>query len=128
LSPQSNASSNKTTKSTRSGSTAGQSGSSTSKSKKSSKDDEKFERPTSPKSRNASRSRMNDRSNSSLSQREVSAAVAMHLGGIAQRAESANSMRKASASASETPVPDRPESPKSRNCSRNRNDDAAGYP
>lgn len=120
-SPQSTSSSNRTAKSARSGSTAGRSSSTTGHSKKSSKDNKGFQRPVSPKSRNASRSRAHGRSNSSLGEREVAAAVTMHLEGISQRAESANSMRKASVSG--TPIPDRPGSPKSRNCSRNRNGD-----
>ncbi|KAK1504181.1 N-terminal amidase [Colletotrichum tamarilloi] len=75
-------------------------------------------RPSSPKSRNASRTRMLDRSESALAHREQ---VSQQLGSISQRAESVNRNRAQSEEKrTETPQPDRPSSPKSRNCSRSR--------
>ncbi|KAI3536655.1 N-terminal amidase [Colletotrichum abscissum] len=75
-------------------------------------------RPSSPKSRNASRTRMLDRSESAMAQREQ---ASQQLGPISQRAESVNRNRGASEeNGTSTPQPDRPSSPKSRNCSRSR--------
>ncbi|KAK1718824.1 carbon-nitrogen hydrolase [Colletotrichum acutatum] len=45
-------------------------------------------RPSSPKSRHASRSRMRDRSDSALAHREQAAAISQHLENISKRAES----------------------------------------
>ncbi|GAB0136590.1 hypothetical protein EsDP_00004887 [Epichloe bromicola] len=74
----------------------------------SSKTDTALARPSSPKSRNASRSRMQNRSNSSLSQHDVAADISQRLETVSSRAESVNKMRGESASS--TPVPDRPAS------------------
>ncbi|KAK2025001.1 hypothetical protein LX32DRAFT_77749 [Colletotrichum zoysiae] len=78
-------------------------------------------RPSSPKSRNASRTRMLDRSNSALAHREHAEAISQQLGSISQRAESVNRHRDLpEETGTGTPQPDRPSSPKSRNCSRSR--------
>lgn len=53
-------------------------------------------RPSSPKSRNASRSRMRERSNSTASNRDHQATITHHLGEIAQRIRSASAARDAS--------------------------------
>ncbi|EFQ27945.1 uncharacterized protein GLRG_03089 [Colletotrichum graminicola M1.001] len=76
-------------------------------------------RPSSPKSRNASRTRMLDRTDSALAYREQASAITQQLGSISQRAESVNKHRGQPEEAV-TPHPDRPSSPKSRNCSRSR--------
>ncbi|KAK2775535.1 carbon-nitrogen family protein [Colletotrichum kahawae] len=76
-------------------------------------------RPSSPKSRNASRSRTHERSDSALGNRKHANAVSQHLESISQRAESVNRNR-GQPEAVPTPQPDRPSSPKSRNCSRSR--------
>ncbi|KAK4086182.1 hypothetical protein Purlil1_9494 [Purpureocillium lilacinum] len=114
-SPQSNASSNKTKFSRSSGGTA----------KGASKSETKPARPASPKSRNASRSRNDHRSDSAVGLRDMSTAISKHLEGISQRAESMNKMRTELTS----PIPDsdRPQSPKSRNCSRTRLTDALNF-
>ncbi|TQN74676.1 Protein N-terminal amidase [Colletotrichum shisoi] len=52
-------------------------------------------RPSSPKSRHASRSRMRDRSDSALAHREQAAAISQHLESISKRAESVNRERDA---------------------------------
>lgn len=114
-SPQSNASSNKTKNS----------GSSRGTAKGASKSETMPARPSSPKSRNASRSRTQDRSDSAMSQHDVTAAITQHLEHISQRAESVSKMRAASTNA--TPIPERPQSPKSRNCSRSRPSEAADF-
>ncbi|KAL2873927.1 hypothetical protein SGCOL_010898 [Colletotrichum sp. CLE4] len=75
-------------------------------------------RPSSTKSRHASRSRVRDQSESAVARREQAAAISQHLESVAQRAESVN--RSRAIEKSDTPVPDRPSSPKSRNCSRSR--------
>ncbi|UNI18959.1 hypothetical protein JDV02_005188 [Purpureocillium takamizusanense] len=111
-SPQSNTSSNKTKNS----------GSSRGTAKGASKSDSMPARPSSPKSRNASRSRNQDRSDSAMSQHAVTAAITQHLEHISQRAESVSKMRAASTNA--TPVPERPSS---RNCSGSRPSDAADF-
>ncbi|CEJ80994.1 Putative Carbon-nitrogen family protein [[Torrubiella] hemipterigena] len=51
-------------------------------------------RPSSPKSRNASRSRKHERSDSSLEQRDITAAVTQHLDDIAYRVRSASASRE----------------------------------
>ncbi|KAK1983461.1 hypothetical protein LZ30DRAFT_480680 [Colletotrichum cereale] len=76
-------------------------------------------RPSSPKSRNASRTRMLDRADSALAHREQASAITQQLGSISQRAESVNKNRGQPEDAA-TAHPDRPSSPKSRNCSRSR--------
>lgn len=76
-------------------------------------------RPSSPKSRNASRSRNHERSDSALAHREHANAISQHLDHISHRAESVNKNRGVPEEAG-TPQPDRPSSPKSRNCSRSR--------
>ncbi|CEI39308.1 unnamed protein product [Fusarium venenatum] len=81
-------------------------------------DNQSMARPSSPKSRNASRSGMRERSGSSLENRESDAAISLHLEGISFRAESASRMR--AESASRTPVGDRVQPSESRNCSRPR--------
>ncbi|KAH7477372.1 hypothetical protein FOMA001_g9799 [Fusarium oxysporum f. sp. matthiolae] len=116
-SPQSNSSSNRTTKSersTRSGSSVNSKGTV----QGSMKEDKSLVRPSSPKSRNASRSRMHERTGSALGGRETKAAISLHLEGISLRAESANRMR--AGPAADTPVGDRVQSPQSRNSSRTR--------
>ncbi|KAF4992539.1 hypothetical protein FGRMN_7101 [Fusarium graminum] len=115
-SPQSNTSSNRTNKTSKSAR-------STSVNSKgvvqpAEKEEKSLARPSSPKSRNASRSRMRERSGSSLEDREASAAISLHLEGISLRAESASRMRADSASG--TPLGDRVQSPQSRNQSRPR--------
>ncbi|RSL91048.1 hypothetical protein CDV31_015547 [Fusarium ambrosium] len=90
--------------------------------KSSSKQDESFDRPSSPKSRNASRSRMRDRADSTLEVGEISTAITQHLEGISRRAESMNRLR--SRSANRTPMNDRPHASKSRNGSKSRPDSA----
>ncbi|KAF6836169.1 N-terminal amidase [Colletotrichum plurivorum] len=80
-------------------------------------------RPSSPKSRNASRSRTHERSNSAMAHREHATAVSQQLETISKRAESANRNRNVPGSGG-TPQPDRPSSPKSRNCSRSRPNEA----
>lgn len=97
-SPQSNTSSARTKRST---SRPGQKYSS-------SKTDPALARPSSPKSRNASRSRMQNRSDSSLSQHGVASAISQRLETFSSRAESVKKMRGESANS--TPVPDRPAS------------------
>ncbi|KAF3811270.1 Protein N-terminal amidase [Colletotrichum gloeosporioides] len=77
------------------------------------------DRPSSPKSRNASRSRTHERSDSALGNREHAKAVSQHLESISHRAESVNRNRGVPEVVG-TPQPDRPSSPKSRNCSRSR--------
>ncbi|KZL86726.1 n-terminal amidase [Colletotrichum incanum] len=78
-------------------------------------------RPSSPKSRNASRTRMLDRSDSALAHREHANAISQQLGSISQRAESVNKNRDLpEETVTGTPQLDRPSSPKSRNCSRSR--------
>ncbi|POR37045.1 Protein N-terminal amidase [Tolypocladium paradoxum] len=111
-SPQSNTSSNRTKRSKSSAGSA----------KSASKSEKQPARPSSPKSRNASRSRNHNRSESALSQRDVTAAITQHLESISQRAESVSKMRGESTNAA--PVPERPRSPKSRNRSRGRPSDA----
>lgn len=108
-SPQSNTSSNKTRRS----------GSSQGTSKATREGGKRHGRPSSPKSRNASRSRMHERPESALSRRDSSAAITQHLENISQRAESVNKMR-GGGSINGTPIPDRPQSTKSRNCSQSR--------
>ena len=78
-------------------------------------------RPPSTKSRNASRSRNEDRSNSAMGRQGTPDEIAYRLDAISQRAESVNKMREISTNGS--PLPDRPASPKSRNCSRSRPSD-----
>ncbi|KAF4780479.1 N-terminal amidase [Colletotrichum scovillei] len=51
------------------------------------------DRPSSPKSRHASRSRVRDRSDSALAHRDQAAAIANHLEAISRRSESANRSR-----------------------------------
>lgn len=123
-SPQSNASSNRTNKTSK---TVRSDSSVTSKGtiQAEAKNDRALARPSSPKSRNASRSRLNERSNSSLGNRDAGPAITNHLEGISRRAESVNKMREEAANAS--PQPDRPPSPKSRNCSRSRPGDDADF-
>ncbi|KAH8736354.1 hypothetical protein BGZ61DRAFT_441879 [Ilyonectria robusta] len=82
-----------------------------------------FARPPSTKSRNASRSGMDERSNSALGDRDSSTAISQHLEDISRRAESVNKLRDEAINGS--PCPDRPPSPKSRNCSRGRPDEDA---
>ncbi|KAJ4321664.1 hypothetical protein N0V84_005218 [Fusarium piperis] len=84
------------------------------------KHDESVDRPASPKSRNASRSGMRDRIDSTLEVGEISAAVTQHLEGISRRAESMGRLR--SQSANRTPGHDRSHASKSRNGSRSRLD------
>lgn len=80
-------------------------------------------RPSSPKSRNASRSRTHERSNSAMAHREHATIVSQQLESISKRAESVNRNRNLPGSGG-TPQPDRPSSPKSRNCSRSRPSEA----
>lgn len=89
-------------------------------SKSSSKPDDSFDRPYSPKSRNASRSRMRDRAESALEVGEISTSITQHLEGISQRAESMSRFR--SRSSNHTPKNDRSHASKSRNGSRSRPD------
>ncbi|KAL7790721.1 hypothetical protein V8C37DRAFT_403324 [Trichoderma ceciliae] len=81
-SPRSNTSSNKTGKSR---SSAGAKAA-----KRNVQDEGQLSRPSSPKSRNASRSGVRGRSDSSLSQHNIPAAVSQHIEQISQRAESRN--------------------------------------
>lgn len=74
-------------------------------------------RPSSPKSRNASRSRNHERSDSALAFRENANAISQQLESISHRAESRS---RGVPEQTGTPQPDRPSSPKSRNCSRSR--------
>ncbi|KAJ3458487.1 hypothetical protein MRS44_012596 [Fusarium solani] len=90
--------------------------------KSSSKPDDSFDRPSSPKSRNASRSGMRDRAESSLEVGEISTTITQHLEGISRRAESMSRLR--SRSANRTPMNDRSHASKSRNGSRSRPDSA----
>ncbi|KAL4726131.1 hypothetical protein ACLX1H_006808 [Fusarium chlamydosporum] len=118
-SPQSNSSSNRTAKSgrsTRSGSSVNSKGKVQGSAKQ--EPDKSFARPSSPKSRNASRSRIHERPGSALGDREANAAISLHLEGISLRAESASRMRAGSATS--TPVGERVQSPPSRNDSRSR--------
>ncbi|KAL6924578.1 hypothetical protein FSST1_001852 [Fusarium sambucinum] len=119
-SPLSNSSSNRTTKSERSTRSARSGSSVNSKGtvQGSTKQDKSLARPSSPKSRNASRSRMHERSGSALGDREANAAISLHLEGISLRAESASRMRAGSATG--TPVGERVQSSPSRNSSRSR--------
>ncbi|KAJ4141345.1 hypothetical protein NW768_000556 [Fusarium equiseti] len=119
-SPQSNSSSNRTTKSEKSARSARSGSSVNSKGtvQGSAKPDKSLARPSSPKSRNASRSRPHERSGSALGDREANAAISLHLEGISLRAESASRMRAGSTSG--TPVAERVQSPPSRNDSRTR--------
>lgn len=81
-------------------------------------------RPPSTKSRNASCSRVDGRSNSALGARDTRTPLSQQLDRIPRRVESVNKMR--GEVANDSPCPDRPPSPKSRNCSRNRpNGDAS---
>jgi hypothetical protein len=125
-SPQSNSSSNrtaKTNKSTRSKSVNSKGVVQPAEAKES--ENKSLARPSSPKSRNASRSGMRERSGSSLEDRETSAAISLHLEGISFRAESASRMRTENATG--TPVGDRVQSPPSRNCSRPRATDTPDH-
>ncbi|KAF9775852.1 hypothetical protein IL306_006012 [Fusarium sp. DS 682] len=115
-SPQSNSSSNRTTKS-KSSARSVSSVNSKSTVQGSVKDNKSVARPSSPKSRNASRSRMHERIGSGLGDRETDAAISLHLEGISQRAESASRMRAGSAAG--TPVGEGGQS-QSRNGSRRR--------
>ncbi|KAM0435244.1 hypothetical protein ACHAPT_003334 [Fusarium lateritium] len=118
-SPPSNASSNRTNRTVISESSE----ESKHTKQKNSKTDESFARPPSPKSRNASRSRMRDRDDSTLEVGEISTTVTQHLEGISRRAESMSRLR--SKSANRTPVHSRsPPSKSSRNGSRSRLDSA----
>ncbi|WYZ38821.1 hypothetical protein EsH8_III_000735 [Colletotrichum jinshuiense] len=76
-------------------------------------------RPSSPKSRHASRSRLRDRSDSALAHREQAAAITQHLESISRRAESVNRERDSSQDARGL-QPGQQSSSKSRNCSRSR--------
>ncbi|KAI8255293.1 hypothetical protein K4K56_007952 [Colletotrichum sp. SAR 10_98] len=76
-------------------------------------------RPPSTKSRNASQSRNHERSSSSLSMRDQADVISQQLETISRRAESHSRTRSRSEEVDET-QPDRPSSPKSRNCSRGR--------
>ncbi|KAJ0151741.1 Uncharacterized protein HZ326_5771 [Fusarium oxysporum f. sp. albedinis] len=116
-SPQSSSSSNRTTKSERSARSVS-SVNSKGTVQGSVKENKALARPSSPKSRNASRSRMHKRTGSALGDRETNAAISLHLEGISLRAESASRMRAGSAAG--TPVGDRVQSPPSRNSSRPR--------
>ncbi|KAH6963611.1 hypothetical protein DER45DRAFT_116405 [Fusarium avenaceum] len=118
-SPQSNSSSNRTTKTSKSARSA--SVNSKGVVKPAEREEKSLARPSSPKSRNASRSRMRERSGSSLEDREANAAISLHLEGISSRAESASRMRANSVTG--TPVGDRVQSPQSRNGSRSRVND-----
>ncbi|KND93573.1 Protein N-terminal amidase [Tolypocladium ophioglossoides CBS 100239] len=111
-SPQSNTSSNRTKRSRSSAGTA----------KSACQSEKQLARPPSPKSRNASRSRNHNRSDSALNPCDVTTAITQHLESISQRAESVGKMRGESTNA--TPVSDRPRPPKSRNRSRGRPSDA----
>ncbi|KAM0375666.1 hypothetical protein ACHAO7_002229 [Fusarium culmorum] len=127
-SPQSNSSSNRTAKtnksarSTRSASVNSKGVVQQTQPKET--DNQSLARPSSPKSRNASRSGMRERSGSSLEDRESSAAISLHLEGISFRAESASRMRAENASS--TPVGERAQS-QSRNCSRPRATDTPDH-
>ncbi|KAI1390823.1 carbon-nitrogen hydrolase [Hypoxylon trugodes] len=88
-------------------------------------------RPSSPKSRNASRSRNMDRSDSVLGQRPDLAAISQRLETMSPRPSSAAGQRTAQRSQDlQNKGPDRPSSPKSRNASRTRpeNPNAASDP
>ncbi|RFN43592.1 hypothetical protein FIE12Z_12173 [Fusarium flagelliforme] len=125
-SPQSNSSSNrtaKTNKSSRSKSVNSKGVVQPAEAKES--ENKSLARPSSPKSRNASRSGMRERSGSSLEDRGTSAAISLHLEGISFRAESASRMRTENATG--TPVGDRVQSPPSRNCSRPRATDTPDH-
>ncbi|KAI8714385.1 CN hydrolase domain-containing protein [Fusarium sp. LHS14.1] len=90
--------------------------------KPSSKPDDNFDRPSSPKSRNASRSGIRDRAEPTLEVGEISTAITQHLEGISRRAESMSRLR--SRSANRTPMNDRSHASKSRHGSRSRPDSA----
>ncbi|KAI2780343.1 carbon-nitrogen hydrolase [Daldinia loculata] len=79
-------------------------------------DDHILPRPSSPKSRNASRSRNHERSDSALGQRPDLAAISQRLETLNSRPGSSAGQRAETSS----PYPDRPSSPKSRNASRTR--------
>ncbi|KAJ4167849.1 hypothetical protein NW754_011665 [Fusarium falciforme] len=128
LSPQSNTSSNRSNRTSKSHRTTHSASSVNSKGTVQAAvvEDKSLERPSSPKSRNASRSRMHERSDSSLGDRETSAAISQHLENISQRAESVNRLRSTSAT---TPVAERRvQSPHSRNQSRSRPSEPATSP
>ncbi|KAM0554141.1 hypothetical protein ACHAPJ_006940 [Fusarium lateritium] len=80
------------------------------------KQDSSFARPSSPKSRNASRSRKHERTGSALNDRQNNAAVSLHLEGISLRAESASQM--CTDSAANTPTGESTRPFQSRNDSR----------
>ncbi|OTA90248.1 hypothetical protein M434DRAFT_398125 [Hypoxylon sp. CO27-5] len=99
------------------------------------RDDRTPIRPPSPKSRNASRSRNHERSDSAVGQRPDLAAIAQRLEALTPRPDSAAAQRvdtfsprpeSAAAQRNDTQkkgqgdMPDRPSSPKSRNASRTR--------
>lgn len=115
-SPQSNSSSNRTTRTSKSAHSA--SVNSKGVAQPTETEDRSLARPSSPKSRNASRSRMHERSGSSLGDRGTNAAISLHLEGISFRAESASRTREGSAAG--TPVGERVQSPPSRTGSRPR--------
>ncbi|KAK2936176.1 Carbon-nitrogen hydrolase [Fusarium oxysporum f. sp. vasinfectum] len=115
-SPQSNSSSNRTTRTSKSARSA--SVNSKGVAQPTETEDRSLARPSSPKSRNASRSRMHERSGSSLGDRGTNAAISLHLEGISFRAESASRTRAGSAEG--TPIGERVQSPPSRTSSRPR--------
>lgn len=117
-SPQSNTSSNKTRTSRSAAGTPNPNAA---------HDDQNIARPSSPKSRNASRSGMRERSKSSLGQPEASSSAILHqLGQISQRAESRSRMHAESSNA--TPVPGQSSTPKPRASSQNRVVGKASHP